>query len=159
VRRRFAIAAAALALACLPVATGRLHADGESVGARVTVNPLAVSINLVDTTVRRGTAARLETTVANLGSANLSDVLVTLHVQPAQVGSQGGFSQVVRQLRAGRETRVNWRLCSNTPGSYIVMVSATATDASGREFHAESPAQLLEVTAGTRSCSGSFQFG
>ena len=156
-RLRLALAGLAVlySAAVLPfdVASGE-----ESASATVVVNPHTVVMELLDANVQEGTTARLQTTVGNLGTETLVNVIVTLEVQSAQVGSQGGFSQTIRRIRPNREAQLSWRLCSNTPGSYVVMVSATAAGSGGQEFRSESAALVLEVTEGGRSCSGGFRF-
>jgi hypothetical protein len=160
VRGRYVVIGAIFLICGAVFCPDSAHADEEeAVLVTVTPNPLTITIELYDPNAETGRPARLRTSTTNLGNANLMDVQVTLSVQPALVGSRGGFSQTHRQVNSNNQATASWSLCSNTPGNYIVMASAEVTDAVTGTFRAESTALLLEVTPGPRTCARSYEFG
>lgn len=152
-KRSAIIAALSLLMTSMTVT----HAQRGELSGSVTANPLFVVLESVPTPQEAGTGVRLSGSVRNLSTVRASDISLTLHVEPVTLGAQGGFSQAMQQVQSMRESGFGWRVCSNTPGDYVVVVTAHWTDSEG-SFAAESNAVLVTVIEGRRPCPNSFEF-
>lgn len=138
------VAAVLLALAVAGVA----RADGSgSVGGRVVPNPLAVELGVAPAQIATGGAATATATARNIGSAQLANVEVSLRADPG-LAVGGGTTRSLGTIGGLASATTSFSLCGLAAGNYVVVASATSG-----AFTAESPAQLLEVAAGTGQCS------
>jgi hypothetical protein len=119
-------------------------AGGGSVSGSVVVNPLAVALSLSSMSVSAGSPFSATATISNLGVAPLANVGITLQID----STIGGASTKTLAAIAGSGTgSVSWQLCGAVPGNYVVLAKAQFG-----AFSSESPAQVLQITAGAAKC-------
>ncbi len=149
-----ALIALALAAALLTEQSGRtaFAQDAGSVTARVTVNPLSVTLDLSAHNVRVGSRLDVTAAVTNQGATPLAGALVTLLASPVGLRIDGGPHRVVFLLTAGETESVWWRLCALAPGNYLLVARASAVNLAGNIFIAESDAELLTVSRSRKRC-------
>jgi hypothetical protein len=138
---------AVVVVALVVGATGSAQADdsGRVVGT-VRASPLAVEVTRPDEPLRRGRWFRVVARVSNSGPTRLEDVTVRL-VRPPQLMLADPAMQVIPRIPARESRRVDWEVCSNTPGSYVVL--ARAQDG---PFTAESPGAVVQILPSNRTC-------
>ena len=137
-------------LACVALVAGAAGAaragDSGSILGTVAASPLAVEVTRPDEPLRRGRWFRVVARVANGGPVRLEDVSVRL-VRPQQLRLAGPATQTIARIPARESRRVDWEMCSNTPGSYIVLARAQAGS-----FGAESPGAVVQILPSNRTC-------
>lgn len=135
--RRLALLSAIVAVGAASVAqTGA----STSITGRVLANPLSVEVIVPPDPVRAGREFRIRAELVNSGSTALRNVEMRLERDSAIV-LYDPVRQVLDRVGPGRDRRVVWDACSRRPGSYVVLVRATADP-----FTAESPAEVVEIT-------------
>lgn len=119
-------------LASIPLIK-EINADDGGAGSTVTatvrigLNNLEVTLSGPDT-VSVGETFRVEAVLKNTGSTRIRNAEATI-LLPEGIAINGGITQPVGAIGAGREKDVDWRAVSDTPGSYIFVVSAVGEDA------------------------------
>ncbi len=145
--------AAALLLAFVLLPVGRdVRADQGTVEGRVTVNALEVTLSLAPPHAKAGQVALAAAQVRNNGAGTLSGLTVSLRLAPVARPPELVGRPAESILTGGEGTSQTWRVCVDAPGQYMVMVTATALDAEGREMRAESEARLLTIQPGKGRC-------
>jgi len=134
------------ALLALGLVAGAHGAGSGSVTGRVLVNPLTVSLLLSPASSSVGGSVTATATVLNSGGAAVTDVAVALAADP-NLTIMGGETRPLGTIAAGATATASWPLCALAPGGYVVVARAT-----GGSFHTDSPAQLLNVSAGAGQC-------
>jgi len=137
----------AICAAVLASAAGGTGPPSGTVLARVLVSPLSVTVVVPAEPPKVGRDFWIRAEVANAGSSAVQNVAVTL-LAPQALLLRDAATQVLPQVRAAEIRSVRWDACATTTGGYVVMARATAGP-----FTAESPGQLLQLTAAKRpSC-------
>ena len=113
-----------------------------TVTATVRINPLAVEFDVPYRPPRAGQRIRLDATVRNLGSDPVDELVATLRISEAAVEVADGVERQLGTLAGGRQTRPGWQVCTESPGSYIVLVRVEGI-LSGQMVVAESPSRVL----------------
>jgi hypothetical protein len=146
-----AVLSTTIALAAVP-AHGQ---QPQATRATVVANPLVVELRAPGGNARTGSQLQIRADVTNLGEPQLSGVLAELRVPPAikirptdirDLGILGGDAS---------ETAA-WQICSDTPGSFVLLVAVAATTADGLSLTAESGAIVVEIAPGRRPCPRAF---
>jgi hypothetical protein len=152
-RRIFVAALVLVAVALADPAAAQ--EDGGVVGASIFVDPLAATLRIRPETVQQtpNPEANARATIFNDGPAPVTGVTVALLIDPG-VTVTGGATRTITAIPGDSSANVTWRLCGKVAGNYLALVTVTASDAQGREFHAESTAVMLTVISrrGTSNC-------
>jgi hypothetical protein len=141
--KRLAFICAALAVGA---ASGAQAGDSNSIVGRVLVNPLSVTVNVPDAPRRRGAVFRISASVANTGTSRLENVSVTLVRSPA-LRLDRPATQVIPRIPPLASRRADWDVCSNVPGSYVVLARAEVAP-----FTAESLGAVVQILPSNRIC-------
>jgi hypothetical protein len=141
--RRLALVCAALAVGAACVAQA---GESDSITGRVLVDPLSVTVNVPDTSRRRGVTFRVSATVANASASRVEIVSVTL-VRSSSLLLDRVPTQVIPRIPPLASRRAVWEACSNLPGTYVVLARAQAGP-----FSAESPGALIQIVPSNRTC-------
>ena len=138
-----------LALVCATLAAGGVaaaQAGADSITGRVLANPVSVSVNVPDSPRKRGADFRIAAVVANAGRTRLENVSVTLVRSPA-LRLDRPSTQVIPRIPGEASRRAVWEVCSNVPGSYVVLARAEVGP-----FTAESAGALVQILPSNRTC-------
>ncbi|MFY9578674.1 MAG: hypothetical protein WAQ33_05065 [Gaiellaceae bacterium] len=139
----------ATVLVALAVVTGAHAAGSGSITGSVTVapvDPLTVTLTLSSPSTSVGGSVSAAATVRNSGGAPLANVVVVLTADP-NLTVAGGETRPLGTIPGGGSASASWTLCALRPAGYVVVVRATAGS-----FGADSPAQVLNVSAGSGQC-------
>jgi len=132
--------------------------DSAEVTATVRANPVSVTLFLSSATISVGWETSAVAQVDNAGPSPLTDVSVTLHVQPDGVAAVDGFDRLLGVIGSTETASTTWDLCGLLPGNYVLLARATATMADGAVVETDSNARLLEVTArGRKPCGKAYR--
>jgi hypothetical protein len=137
---------AAVVLLSLALVGGAHAAGSGSVSGSVVPNPLVVTMSLSSASVAVGAAVTATATARNLGVAGLTNVTLTLNGDP-NLAVAGGAIRTIASIAGGGSAQVSWQFCALAPGGYVLLAKGTA-----RTFTADSPAQVLNVSAGSTVC-------
>ena len=151
---------AVLATASVLLVHGRLAEAGGSAEVTATVrpNPVSVTLSLQSSPINVGWETSAEAHINNAGPSAVTDVGVTLHVQPDGVAGAGGFTRLLGVIGSTETASTTWDLCGLLPGNYVLLARATATMADGAVVETDSNARLLEVTArGRKPCGKAYR--
>lgn len=151
---------AALATACvLPVGARLAEAGGSAeVIATVRANPVSVTLVLSSATIHPGWDASALAQVDNAGTAPITGVIVTLHVQPDGVAIADGSPRLIGAIGGSETASATWEVCGLLPGNYLLLARATANMVDGDVVETESNARLLEVTdRGRKPCGRAYR--
>jgi hypothetical protein len=140
--------AAAVLLALALAATAR-GADSGTLSGTVVANALGINLAVSPAQIAVGGSATATATARNFGSLQLTNVEVTLRADPG-IAVGGGATRSLGPLGGTASASTSFPLCALAAGNYLLVASATSGP-----FTAESPAQLLQVTAGTGQCAES----
>ena len=135
----------ATVLLALGLVAGAHGAGSGSVTGSVLVNPLTVSLGLSSGSFAVGSPVTATATARNAGPVPLS-VTVTLTAD-VNLAVAGGVTRTIGTLPANGTVQVSWPLCALAPGGYVVLAYATSGP-----FRTDSPAQVLNVSAGPGQC-------
>lgn len=139
----------ATAVALVTSGAGATAVDGAAtgtVGGRVLVSPIAISLTISPTTVLTGEPATARATVTNLGPTRVGRISVRLRLASGLM-IRGRQIQAIRRLPSGAAGSLLWSLCGRTPGAYLVIAEATLGT-----LVLDSPARLLTVNPGGPTC-------
>ncbi|MBI2780295.1 MAG: hypothetical protein HYX55_00675 [Chloroflexi bacterium] len=144
-RRRLAIPGPLVVLTALLLATataGSVNAESASITASVQVASVVVSVSLTVSSgsIRIGDTAKAVATVANVGTARATKVLVSLRVDAAGLRVKGSDPVTITRLQPGRSKSVTWSVCGLQPGTYVLLARAIVDGGS-----VDSPAVLVSV--------------
>lgn len=143
-RRRHGVALPAVLAVLLAATTaGSTTAESASITASVRVASVVVSVQLSLSagTARVGDTVKATATVANLGTARASKVLVSLRVDSAGLRAKGTDPVTISGLQPGNPKSASWSVCALQAGNYLLLARVTVDGAS-----VDSPAVLLSVT-------------
>ena len=130
------------ALPVLLVATPALAGGGSgSVRARVGVDPLAVDLALSTYQAHVGDTVAALVTVHNRGTSTVKEITVRLRTDPTAIVAFPRDAAAIQRLAGGRSAAVDFSLCAEEPGQYLVLAQARTGAVA-----TESPARLLGVT-------------
>ena len=105
------------------------QADGGVVVAtvRVQLNLLEVDVSAPEI-VTVGDRFRPVATLRNHGSAKIRNAQATIHLSLTGLSLNGQAKKNVGAIPSGKEKGARWKLVAESPGIYIIMVTATGTD-------------------------------
>lgn len=138
-------------LATIPLIK-EINADGGEAGStvaatvRIGLNNLEIALSAPDT-VRVDDKFELEAVLRNTGSAKIGKVEATIHL-PEGITVKGKETQKAGALKSdeGKGKKVKWKAVSDTPGSYVIAVTATGTDENSRNPFVSEASIMIEVT-------------
>jgi hypothetical protein len=122
-------------------------ASEDAVTGTVLVASLQLTLELSSSTVATGESVLARARVTNLGGASLRGIVVTLRLDPDGLLVKRPASKKVPQLAPGKTSIVSWSLCGRRPGILVILAQATVGGVT-----VESPARVLTITAGHRTC-------
>jgi hypothetical protein len=122
-----------------------MHAEGDDVRARVTANPLVLSLELSRAEVRSGSAVAAFVRVANLGDSRIEGVEVVILLDETSITARGGSIENLHELEGGASRSRSQVLHPHQPGSYVIAAKASGTTSTGAHVEAESNAVILTV--------------
>ncbi len=132
--------------------------DSAEVTATVRANPVSVTLSLQSPAIYVGWETSALADVGNAGPSPITDVSVTLHVQPDGVAAVDGFARLLGVIGSAQTASATWDLCGLLPGNYLLLARATATMADGAIVETDSNAHLLEVTGrGRKPCGKAYR--
>jgi hypothetical protein len=140
------IATALLAIALAPAVPTAAATSGATATATVRINPLSIELDLPPRTPTAGQQIRARATIRNLGDTPVTDLIATLHVSESNITITDGVDRDLGTFDGGDRTQTAWQLCTEQPGTYLVLVRAEGT-LDGAPIVAHSPARQLTITA------------
>jgi hypothetical protein len=122
-----------------------VHAEGDDVTARVTANPLVLSLELSRPEVRAGSAVAAFVRIANLGDSRIEAVEVVILYDEESITARGGSIENLHEMEGGASHSLSQVLQPHQPGSYVIAAKASGTTSTGAPIEAESNAVILTV--------------
>jgi hypothetical protein len=125
-------------------------AGSGGVGAKVYVDPLSASINVIRMSLKTGQNGKVSASVTNRGSAPVGSVQLSI-VAPAGLTVTPG-ALVLATLAGGATRSSSWTVCGSQAGSFVILARASAVDAAGRSLLAESRGAVITVDGRPKAC-------
>jgi len=140
--------AATVLLALGLVAGANAAGNGSISGTVFAGNPLSVSMTLSAPFTSVGGSVTASAIVLNRGSAPVANVVVVLSADPNLTIAGGVGTQTLGTIPGNSSASATWSLCALAASGYVVLARATSG-----AFQADSPGQLLNVSAGSGQCT------
>jgi len=138
----------AVLLALGLVAGANAAGNGSISGTVFAGNPLTVSLTLSAPFTSVGGSVTASATVLNRGSAPVANVVVVLTADPNLTIAGGIETRTLGTIPGNSSATASWSVCALAASGYVVLARATTGS-----FQADSPGQLLNVSAASGQCT------